>query len=130
MAKYKQSNPSFQLAANELNASGRRFAIRAEEDTDGATFTAPFGERWVAEIEIFQEFGVAGIEETLRPLVNTIVALEYSPDAAAGVSADNPTITGQVRVPPFTLVDAGIREFTALTITMEFEEGTYNKAIV
>jgi len=130
--KHKNSDPSLTIDGNEMKCHGRRIRLNADEDRDGATFCDPYGSSYVGEIEVFQSFGVDGLETLIRPLVNTIVQVVYTP-TELGVAEDpseaNPQYRFDARVPPFAIVDAGIREFSPFTLSLEAEEGTMEKTI-
>lgn len=127
--KFKQSDPSLTISGNEMKCHGRRIRIPSTTDPDGATFCDPFGTAYTPELEVFQSFGTDGLETLLRPLVNTIVDFVYEPDGAEDASVDNPHYKWEARVPPFPVVDAGIREFSPFTISFEAEEGTMKKTV-
>lgn len=125
--KLKNSDPSLLIDTEEMKCHGRRIRITASVDTDGATFCDPYGSAYAAELEVFQSFGATGLETVLRPLVNTIVTVTYTPADGEVASVDNPVFAFSARVPPFNIVDAGIQEFSPFTISFEAEEGTMTK---
>ena len=127
--KLKNSDPSLTIGVVEMKCHGRRIRINADEDPDGATFCDPYGSSYTAELEVFQSFGADGLETVLRPLVNTIENFIYTPADGVAASVDNPHFRFDARVPPFPVIDAGIREFSPFTIPFEVEEGTMEKSI-
>lgn len=127
--KYKQSDPQATVGAVEMKCHGRRIALTPTVDDSSATFCDPFGSLWTFSVDVFQSFGTGGLETDLRPLVNTIVQVVYEVEDGATVSADKPNYRFDWRVPPFPVVDAGIREFSPFTISGEIEEGTLEKTV-
>lgn len=90
-----------------------------EADDDLATFCDPNGFAYTLTLDGKMSLGVDGLEEALETLggPGTVVPFEfaYTKDPA---SVDNPHWTGEVRIPAWNIVDAGINEASDVPLEM------------
>lgn len=91
-----------------------------EEDDDLATFCDPNGFAYTLTLDGKMSLGADGLEEALDSLggPGTVVDFEfaYTKDAA---SIDNPHWSGEVRLPAYNIVDAGINEASDVPLEMD-----------
>jgi hypothetical protein len=90
-----------------------------EEDDAAATFCDPLGFKWVLTLDLKQSVGAESLDTALTSLgIGVVVPFEFAftKDIA---SATNPHWTGEVRIPAWTIVDAGINEVTEVTLEMD-----------
>lgn len=94
--------------------------LTGEVDDDLATFCDPEGFAWQLALDLKMSLGTGSLDEALMSLggPGTVVAFEfaYTKDPAA---TDNPHWTGEIRIPPYPIVDAGINEPTSFTMTCD-----------
>jgi len=90
-----------------------------EEDDAAATFCDPLGFKWVLTLDLKMSVGTDSLDAALTTLgIGTVQPFEFAftKDAA---SAANPHWTGEVRIPAWTVVDAGINEVTEVNLEMD-----------
>lgn len=103
---------SFQCFSNGIHLTG-------EASDDLATFCDPQGFAYTLSLDLKMSLGTESLDEAVQALggPGTVVPFEfaYTGDPA---SAANPHWSGEVRLPAFPIVDAGINEATSFTVDM------------
>jgi len=124
MAKFVSTDFSISLDSNDLttNIASATLEITREEQ-----LTTAFGQTSVTRIgglqdasltlEFHQDFGTGAVDDTLFPLLGTVVPFEIKPTSAA-VGADNPAYSGQVLVTSYTPFDSATGELATFSITL------------
>lgn len=114
------TNPTLLLGASDVTCFARRIKLAPEEDSALATFCDPNGYAWVMAIDFLVSFGAESLDAALTAagLPGTVVAFDFSYTEEVA-SATNPHWTGEVRLTPIPIVDAGINEPTEFTMEMD-----------
>ena len=103
----------FQCFSNGIHLTG-------EADDDLATFCDPQGFAYTLSLDLKMSLGTDSLDAALQALggPGTVVPFEfaYTPDVAGPT---NPHWSGEVRLPAFPIVDAGINEATSFTVDMD-----------
>lgn len=121
------TNPLIWLGDQDVSCFAYGIHITGDEDDDLSTFCDPSGYAWTAAIDFRMSLGTDSLEAALNALggPGTVVPITFSYDKGTNVvgtpptgTEDNPVWTGEVRIVPWPIVDAGINEPTSFTMDM------------
>jgi len=124
MAKFVSTDFSISLNSVDLstNIASATLDITKEEQ-----LTTAFGQTSVTRIaglqdasltlEFMQDFGSAAVDDTLFPILGSVVPFEIKPTSDAA-SATNPAYSGSVLVTNYTPFDSATGELATFSITL------------
>lgn len=124
MAKFVSTDFSISLNSVDLstNIASATLDITKEEQ-----LTTSFGQTSVTRIaglqdasltlEFMQDFGSAAVDDTLFPILGSVVPFEIKPTSDA-TSATNPAYSGSVLVTNYTPFDSATGELATFSITL------------
>lgn len=124
MAKFVSTDFSISLNSVDLstNIASATLDITKEEQ-----LTTAFGQTSVTRIaglqdasltlEFMQDFGSAAVDDTLFPILGSVVPFEIKPTSDA-TSATNPAYSGSVLVTNYTPFDSATGELATFSITL------------
>jgi hypothetical protein len=124
-APVKLSMPFLTLDTVDFTCFCSGIHLLPEEDDTFATFCDPKGARWTLTLDLKMSIGTGSVDEALWGLggPGAVVPFDFAYQNTAGPgTADNPHWTGEVTIPSWTPVDAGINEPTDITLEMELIE--------
>lgn len=124
MAKFVSTD--FKIELNSVDLSNAIASATLDITREEQTTTA-FGQTSVTRIgglqdgsltlEFHQDFGSAAVDETLFPILGSLVPFSISPTSGT-IAADNPTYSGTVLVTNYTPFDSATGELATFSITI------------
>jgi hypothetical protein len=124
MAKFVSND--FNIFLNDVDLS-TSIASATLDISREEQITTAFGQTSVTRIgglqdasltlEFMQDFGAAGVDSTLFPLLGTVVSFKIKPTSGA-ISATNPEYSGELLVNSYSPFDSASGELATFSITL------------